>query len=121
MTATVVLAEPHETARRALTAVLDCDPELGVVAAEDRQGALDAIAAHRAPVLVISHRLLRGNGSTLQPIGPLPAGTRVIVLGLEVHPGFGRQASAAGADGYVIKDRADSELVPLVHSLLASG
>jgi DNA-binding NarL/FixJ family response regulator len=76
---------------------------------------------HHAPVLVISHRLLRQPGRAMQPIGPLPAGTRVIVLGLEVHPGFGRRASEVGADGYVVKDHADRDLVPLVHTLLAAA
>jgi two-component system response regulator DesR len=120
MSPTVVLAEPHAIARQGLTAVLESDPELRVVAADDREGALAASALHHASVLVISHRLLRHGGGDLRPIGPLPPQTRAIVLGLEVHPGFGRRATEAGADGYVIKDRADRDLVPLVHALLAA-
>jgi two-component system response regulator DesR len=120
MSATVVLAEPHAIALSGLTAVLEADPELRVVAAADREAALAAIARHDANVLVISHRLLRRPDGGLQPIGPLPPDTRLIVLGFEVHPGFERRATEAGADAYVVKDRADRDLLPLVHELLAA-
>jgi DNA-binding NarL/FixJ family response regulator len=115
---TVVVAEPHPGTCRALTAILEADGELRVVTATDRSAALRSVAVHHAGELLISHRLLLQPGASRSPLPPVPAGTRVIVLGLEVHPGFARQAAQAGADGYVIKDRADSELLPLLRTLL---
>jgi DNA-binding NarL/FixJ family response regulator len=50
--------------------------------------------------------------------GPLPPGTRTIVLGLEDNPAYAAEARRVGAAGYVVKDRADVELQPAIHALL---
>ena len=114
----IVLAEPHPIARQALSTLLQEDGELGVVATADLAGALRAVAEHRAPVLIVSRGLLKGDPEGLSPLGPLPAATRTIVLGLQDDPAFGREARRAGAAAYVVKDRADSELLAQVDAQL---
>ena len=38
---------------------------------------------------------------------------------MEAEPGFARRALAAGARGYVLKERAESELVEAIRSVIA--
>jgi DNA-binding NarL/FixJ family response regulator len=114
----IVLAEPHPIARQALSTLLQEDGELGVVATADLAGALRAVAEHRPPVLIVALSLLEGGPDGLNPLGPLPAITGTIVLGLQDDPAFGRDARRAGAAAYVVKDRADSELLAQVDALL---
>jgi DNA-binding NarL/FixJ family response regulator len=68
--------------------------------------------------LIVARGLLKGGPDGLSPLGPLPATTRTIVLGLQDDPAFGREARRAGAAAYVVKDRADTELVAQVDALL---
>ena len=119
MSPTIVLAEPHPLARNALAALLEADPRFEVVTADDLPGALRAVARNQAAVLIVSRRLLeRGPRGTRLP-GPLPAATRTIVLGLEDDPAFAVDARRAGADAYVLKDRADVDLPVAIDALLA--
>jgi serine/threonine protein kinase len=46
-------------------------------------------------------------------------GAAVLVLTMEAEPGFARAALTAGARGYVLKERAEAELVEAVRALLA--
>jgi two-component system response regulator NreC len=45
--------------------------------------------------------------------------TRIVVLTMQEDPQFARQALAAGANGYVLKEAADSELVEAIRSAAA--
>jgi CheY-like chemotaxis protein len=114
----IVLAEPHPIAREALSTLLQENGELGVVASADLAGALRAVAEHRAPLLIVARGLLERGPDGLSPLGPRAATTRTIVLGLQDDPAFGREARRAGAAAYVVKDRADSELLAQVDAQL---
>jgi two-component system, NarL family, response regulator NreC len=118
MTVTVILAEPHPVARWALNALLEQDGSLEVVPVADLNEALRAVARHGAPLLIASRRLLERGPEGMRLPGPLPAGTRTIVLGLEDDPAFARDALRAGAAAYVIKDRADRELRAAIDALV---
>jgi DNA-binding NarL/FixJ family response regulator len=114
----VILAEPHPMTRAALTALLTEDGGLEVVPAPELSAAVRAVAKRGAPVLMVSSRLLERDTAGVRLPGPLPAGTRTIVLGLEDDPAFARDARRAGAAAYVLKDRADRDLRPAVDTLL---
>ena len=119
MTATVVLAEPHPLARRALAALLEEDTDLAVVVTADLASAVRAVSMRQAPVLIVARRLLERGAQGLRLPGPLPPYTRTIVLALEDEPAFAREARRAGAAAYVVEDRADGELRAHVDALLA--
>lgn len=121
MTATVVLAEPHPLARRALSALLEEDTDLAVVVTADLASAVRAVSMRHAPVLIVARRLLERGARGLRLPGPLPACTRTIVLALEDEPAFAREARRAGAAAYVVEDRADRELRAHVDALLADA
>ena len=114
----IVLADPHPIARAALGALLAEDGMLDVVATADLEEALRAVARRRAPILIVSRRLLERGPDGLRLPAPLPAGTQTIVIGLEDDPAFVRDARRAGAAAYVLKDRADRELRGQVDALL---
>jgi two-component system, NarL family, response regulator NreC len=72
-------------------------------------------------VLVLDLRL--PSGSTVETIRRLRAhapNTQIVVLTMEDSPEFARQALDAGALGFVLKDRADSDLLAAVR-LAARG
>ncbi len=87
------------------------------VVAEARDLALTAqhIAAHRPDVLVLD--LHMPDGSSVELISELARRrprTHVVVVSAEDALGFAQRALGAGADGYVLKERADGELADAV-------
>jgi two-component system response regulator NreC len=109
----VVLADDHTVVRRSLRLLLDGEEDVEVVAeASDLSTVMRHVHGHLPHVLVIDLRL--SNGSSIEAIRRLRAqvpGTEVVVLTMEESPVFAQQALDAGAVGFVLKDRADSELL----------
>lgn len=112
----VVIADDHPVVRRGLRQLLEAEPELQVVA---EGGDLDAarryVLGHHPDVLVLD--LNMPGGSSLDAIPDLRAefpDTAIVVLTMQDEPAYARQALAAGAVGYVLKDAADAELVDAV-------
>ncbi len=112
----VVLADDHALMRRSLRLVLDGEEGVQVVAeAEDMASAVRHVHDHKPDVLVLDLRL--PGGSSIDTIGELrdrAPDTHVVVVTMEGNPVFAQHALAAGALGYVLKDRADTELVQAV-------
>lgn len=108
----VVLADDHHAVRRNLRLLLDAEQDVEVVAeAADVSAVLRHVPAHLPHVLVLDLRL--PNGSSIEAIRRLRAEvpeTEIVVLTMEQSPAFAEQALRAGAVGFVIKDRADTEL-----------
>lgn len=108
----VVLADDHHVVRRNLRLVLDREDDVKVIAeASDISTVLRHVPAHVPNVLVLDLRL--PNGSSIEAIRRLRAEvpeTEIVVLTMEESPAFAHQAMSAGAIGFVLKDRADSEL-----------
>jgi two-component system, NarL family, response regulator NreC len=108
----VVLAEDHALMRRSLRLLLDDEEGVQVIAeAEDMTAAVRHVYDDRPQVLVLDLRM--PGGSSIETIGKLrerAPDTRVVVLTMEDNPVFAQRALASGALGFVLKDRADSEL-----------
>jgi len=113
---TVVLADDHAVARRSLRRLLDTAVGVNVIAeASDISTAAQQVHTQLPRVLVLDRRL--PNGSCLESIVRLRAEvprTEVVVLTMEESPLFAQQALDAGAIGFVLKDRADSELLDAI-------
>jgi two-component system response regulator NreC len=113
---TVVLADDHAGVRRTLRRLLDSAQHVNVIAeAPDLTGAAREVAAQAPRVLLLDLGLL--NSSSVGAISGLrsqaPA-TEVVVLTMQENPLFALRAFDAGAIGFVLKDRADSELLDAV-------
>jgi two-component system, NarL family, response regulator NreC len=117
---TVVIADDHAVVRKGLRLLLDAEPGLRVVAeAGTVPDALRMAKAHRPAVLVLD--LNMPGGSSLEAIPEIAAGpTAVVVLTMQDDPSFARQALQAGANGFVLKEAADDELLLAVR-LAADG
>lgn len=112
----VVLADDHALMRRSLRLLLDSEDGVDVIAeATDLAMVMSHVGRHQPHVLVAD--LSVPNGSSIDAIRQLRAqapDTEVVILTMEESPLFAQQAMKAGAIGYVLKDRADSELVAAI-------
>ena len=112
----IVLADDHAVVRSGLRLLLDSEADFEVVAeASDVESARRYVHGHHPAVLVLD--LNMPGGSSLEGI-PLireeSPGTQIVVLTMQEAPAFAREALAAGALGYVLKEAADEELVSAV-------
>lgn len=102
--ATIVIADTHAGFLRALRTAMSADPRIKVVGeATDLRAARAAVVRHHADGLVVDTGVLEAEGDVL---GPLPADTTVIVVGMDDTPGLAERARRHGASGYVVKDQA---------------
>jgi two-component system, NarL family, response regulator NreC len=118
----VVLADDHAMVRRTLRLLLDSEKDVDVIAeAVDLLAVMRHVSRHVPHVLVLDLRL--PNGSSIDMIRHVRKEfpqTEVVVLTMEDSPAFARAAIDAGAIGFVLKHRADTELVTAVR-LAARG
>ncbi len=109
----VVIADDHAVVRRGLRQLLDAEAGFEVVAeAADLESARRYVRGQHPDVLVLDLNL--PDGLSLGAIPELRAecpDTQIVVLTMQSEPAYARQALAAGALGYVLKEAAESELV----------
>ena len=88
--------------------------------AADADEAIDRTARLEPDVLLLDVVLPGRSGIDALPelLQASPA-TRVLVLSMQDDPAYVRQAFAAGAHGYLLKEAADSELVQAIHEVAA--
>lgn len=111
-TVTVILGEDHETMRSSLRKLLGESERVRVLGeAGDLALICRHVEGHRPDVLVLDLRM--PDGSSLETINDLRKRfprLHVVVVSVEDGPAFAQSALAAGASGYVLKDRADEDL-----------
>ena len=113
MTATrILIVDDHQLAREGLKAVLD-GPDIAVAAmASSGEEAVEMASLHEPDIELMDIRLgdgIDGLEATRQIVA-LGLGTRVLMLTLHEMAAYVREALAAGAAGYVLKDAAIEEL-----------
>ncbi len=113
---TVVLADDHAIVRRGLRTVLELDGELDVVGeAEDVPGAVRKVRAYKPDVALID--ISMPGGPSTNAIGVFreaSPGTALVFLTMDDNPALAKAAMQAGADGFVLKDQADADLIEAV-------
>jgi len=108
----IVVGDDHPAMRTSLRRLLESFPGFDVVG-EAGNLALTCkhVDGHRPDVLVLDLRM--PDGSSIETINDLrkrlPA-LHVVVVSVDDTPGFAQRALAAGASGFVLKDRADEDL-----------
>jgi two-component system, NarL family, response regulator NreC len=114
----VVVADDHALMRRSLRRLLESEQNIEVIGeADDLTGAAAHVHGHRPHVLVLD--LGMSGMSSLQTIGQLlkrVPDTQIVVVTMEENPAFAQRALAAGALGFVFKDRADTDLLEAVRA-----
>src|SRR5690348_4545733 len=108
----VVVADDHALVRRSLRLLLGGEDDLEVVAeACDIATVLRHIHGHAPHVLVLD--LQTADGSSIEAIRrlhDLAPKLAIVVLTMEQSPAFAQRALESGAVGFVLKDRADTDL-----------
>ena len=118
----VALCDDHGVVRSGLRRILAAEPDLEVVGeAGTIREAVVLAASERPDVFVMDLNLPDGSGinatATVRKASPA---TRVLILTVHDDVAYLRRAFEAGADGYVLKEAADVELVNAVRQV-ASG
>src|SRR5918994_7943541 len=117
----VVLADDHALVRGGLRRVLEAEDDVRVVAeAGDADEAIEGVRELR-PRIVLPDGKMPGTPS----LDAIPAllgaapGCAVVMLTMHDDFAYARDALAAGASGYVLKDAAERRLVDAVRAVVA--
>jgi two-component system, NarL family, response regulator NreC len=116
---TVLICDDHMLVRSGLHKLLEAEPDLTVTGeAADADEAVALLAAAPADVLVLDIVLPGPSGIDVLPeIARCAPGTKVLILTMRDDSAAVRQAFAAGAAGYLLKEAAEAELVHAIHEV----
>jgi two-component system response regulator NreC len=115
----VVVVDDHAVVRSGLRALLDREDEITVVdEAATADEAVFRMIEHKPDVLLMDVTMPGTNGLEAIPklLQASPA-TRVLMLSMHDDPQYVREAFAAGASGYVLKEAADTEVVAAIRTV----
>ena len=119
----VLIVDDHAVVRAGLRMLLDAEPDMEVVG---EAGSIDqAIFEARVlkPDVILMDVVMPGRSG----IEGSPAVLReapdakLLVLSMQDDPSYVREAFAAGASGYVLKEAADTELVAAIREVASGG
>jgi two-component system response regulator NreC len=119
----VVLVDDHAVVRSGLRLLLDGQKDIEVVG--EAGNAQDAVFRARAlkPDVILLDVVMPGESGidVLPTLLKESPDTRVLVLSMQDDPSYVREAFAAGASGYVLKEAADEEVVSAVREIAGGG
>ena len=119
----VVLVDDHAVVRSGLRLLLEAQHDIEVVG--EAGNAKDAVFRARAfkPNIILLDVVMPGESGieALPKLLKESPETRVLVLSMEDDPSYVREAFAAGASGYVLKEAADEEVVSAVREIASGG
>jgi two-component system, NarL family, response regulator NreC len=118
-----VVVDDHAVVRSGITLLLDREEDIEVVG--DAGNAKDAIFRARAlkPDVILLDVVMPGESGidVLPQLLKESPETKVLVLSMQDDPSYVREAFAAGASGYVLKEAADEEVVGAVREIANGG
>jgi DNA-binding NarL/FixJ family response regulator len=117
----IVLGDDHTLVRQGICKIIEEQPDWQVVAqASDGREAVKQVLALQPDVAVldIGMPLLNGIEATRQLVRRLP-NLHVLILSMHSDEAYITQALQAGAQGYLLKDSADTELIRAVTAVAA--
>ncbi len=119
----VVLVDDHAVVRSGLRLLLEAHEDIEVVG--EAGNGKDAVFRARAfkPNVILLDVVMPGeNGIEVLPkLLKESPDTKVLVLSMQDDPSYVREAFAAGASGYVLKEAADEEVVSAVREIAGGG
>lgn len=112
----LLLADDQALVRGALAALLDLEPDLTVVAEVGRGDAVVAAACeHRPDVALLDVQMPGQDGvAAARALRAALPSCRILMVTTFSRPGYLRQAMAAGASGFVVKDTPARQLADAV-------
>ena len=118
-----VVVDDHAVVRSGIKLLLEREDDLEVVGeAGNGKDAIFAIRALKPDVILLDVVMPGESGIDVLPqlLKESPK-TNVLVLSMQDDPSYVRQAFAAGASGYVLKEAADEEVVSAVREIAIGG
>ena len=117
----IVIVDDHAVVRSGLKLLLDGQEDLEVVGeAGDARTAVFEVRAQKPDVILMDVVMPTGSGIEATPAVLKEApDAKVLILSMQDDPAYVREAFAAGASGYVLKEAADAELVAAVREVAA--
>jgi two-component system response regulator NreC len=119
----VVLVDDHAVVRSGIRLLLDRQDDIEVVG--EAGNAKDALFRARAlkPDVILLDVVMPGESGidVLPRLLEESPETKVLVLSMQDDPSYVREAFAAGAQGYVLKEAADEEVVSAVREIAKGG
>jgi DNA-binding NarL/FixJ family response regulator len=123
VTIRVLIVDDHAVVRSGLRHVLESEDDIEVVgeAGNLREAVLEA-RAHQPDVVLMDVVMPDASGiEAAPPVLKEAPETKVLMLSMQDDPNYVREAFAAGASGYVLKEAADVEVVGAVREVAAGG
>ncbi|HET7571920.1 MAG TPA: response regulator transcription factor [Gaiellaceae bacterium] len=119
----VLIVDDHALVRSGLRLLLEAEDDLAV---EDEGGtaeeAIRLARLHKPDVVLLDVVMPGGSGLDAVPeIRQAAPQAQILVLSMQDDPSYVREAFAAGASGYLLKEAADAELVAAVREVAAGG
>ena len=119
----IVLVDDHAVVRSGLRLLLDAQDDMEVIG--EAGNSKDAVFRARAltPDLILLDVVMPGESGidVLPQLLKESPETKVLVLSMQDDPSYVREAFAAGASGYVLKEAADEEVVSAVREIAGGG
>lgn len=119
----IVLAEDHARFRQVIKSLIEANAGLKVVGEVEDGLKLLELLQETVPDLIIldiSMPHLHGLEATRRIKQHFPE-IKVLILTLHKCREYFRQAMLAGAEGYLLKEQADRELIPAIKKILGGG
>jgi two-component system, NarL family, response regulator NreC len=119
----LLIIDDHQLVRSGLRRLLENEEDMTV---EDEAGtAYDAVRLarlHKPDVILLDVVMPGGSGlDALPEIRAAAPDAKVLTLSMQDDPSYVRQAFAAGASGYVLKEAADDELLAAIREVSGGG
>ena len=119
----VVVVDDHAVVRSGIKLLLDSHEDIDVVG--EAGNAKDAIfrVREQTPDVILLDLVMPGEGGieVLPKLLKEAPDAKVLVLSMEDDPSYVREAFAAGASGYVLKEAADEEVVAAIRDIASGG
>ena len=119
----VLIVDDHAVVRSGLRLLLE--REDGIHAVDEASNADEALfrtIEHKPEVVLIDVTMQGASGIEAIPkLLEASPDSKVLVLSMHDDPGYVRDAFAAGASGYVLKEAADTEVVAAIRQVAAGG
>jgi two-component system response regulator NreC len=119
----VLVVDDHAVVRSGIRSLLAAEDDFEVVA--EASNARDAVFEARAlkPDVIVLDLVMPGESGieVLPKLKKEAPDAKVLVLSMQDDPRYVREAFAQGADGYVLKEAADAEVVAAVREIAAGG
>jgi two-component system response regulator NreC len=119
----VVVVDDHAVVRSGLRLLLEAEDDLEVVAeAGNAREAVFETRVHKPDVILLDVVMPGESGIEAVPklLHEAPD-AKVLVLSMQDDPRYVREAFAAGASGYVLKEAADAEVVDAIRQVAGGG